>query len=150
MQSHIQRPGQRCAVDGLLPSELPRRVDLPQRPRQPVLQQRLPGYHDGLGHQYSMSRKGNCWGNASTASFWVNLKVACLLAQRVTTRGRAKAALLMVLQLLPFAFGTGLSKPHTAPATLAGGLAQERRMTTPAKEGLHKPPGHVLGQGLNA
>lgn len=46
------------------------------------------------GINSSMSRKGNCWDNAPTESFWGHLKVACVLGQRFATRAQAKAAVL--------------------------------------------------------
>lgn len=46
------------------------------------------------GIDSSMSRKGNCWDNAPTESFWGHLKVACVLGQRFATREQARAAIL--------------------------------------------------------
>ncbi len=46
------------------------------------------------GISSSMSRKGNCWDNAPTESFWGHLKVACVLGQRFATREQARAAIL--------------------------------------------------------
>ena len=46
------------------------------------------------GMTASMSRKGNCWDNAPTESFWGHLKVACVLGQRFATREQARAAIL--------------------------------------------------------
>ena len=67
-------------------------------------------FHSDRGNQYgseefqttlkawgissSMSRKGNCWDNAPTESFWSHLKVACVLWQRFATREQAKAVIL--------------------------------------------------------
>ena len=42
----------------------------------------------------SMSRRGNCWDNAPTESFWGHLKVACVLGQRFATREQARTAIL--------------------------------------------------------
>jgi Integrase core domain len=46
------------------------------------------------GINSSMSRKGNCWDNAPTESFWGHLKVACVLGQTFATREQAKATIL--------------------------------------------------------
>lgn len=46
------------------------------------------------GMAASMSRKGNCWDNAPTESFWGHLKVACVLGQRFATREQARTAIL--------------------------------------------------------
>lgn len=46
------------------------------------------------GLRASMSRKGNCWDNAPTESFWGHLKVACVLGQRFATREQARTAIL--------------------------------------------------------
>jgi len=46
------------------------------------------------GISSSMSRKGNCWDNAPTESFWGHLKVACVLGQRFATREQARTAIL--------------------------------------------------------
>ena len=46
------------------------------------------------GMTASMSRKGNCWDNAPTESFWGHLKVACVLGQRFATREQARTAIL--------------------------------------------------------
>ncbi len=46
------------------------------------------------GVRSSMSRKGNCWDNAPTESFFGHLKVACVLGDRFITREQAKAAIL--------------------------------------------------------
>ena len=48
----------------------------------------------GLHISSSMSRKGNCWDNAPTESFWGHLKVACVLGQRFATREQARTAIL--------------------------------------------------------
>lgn len=48
----------------------------------------------GYGMTASMSRKGDCWDNAPTESFWGHLKVACVLGQRFATREQARAAIL--------------------------------------------------------
>ena len=37
-----------------------------------------------------MSRKGNCWDNAPTESFFHTLKVECVYQQSLTTREEAK------------------------------------------------------------
>ena len=46
------------------------------------------------GIRSSMSRKGNCWDNAPTESFWGHLKVACVLGQKFATREQAREAIL--------------------------------------------------------
>lgn len=42
----------------------------------------------------SMSRKGNCWDNAPTESFFGHLKVACVLGHKFSTRTQARVAIL--------------------------------------------------------
>lgn len=42
----------------------------------------------------SMSRKGNCWDNAPTESFWGRLKAACIYGQKFATRRQAMDAVL--------------------------------------------------------
>ena len=42
----------------------------------------------------SMSRKGNCWDNAPTESFWGRLKTACIHGYRFATREQAKQAIM--------------------------------------------------------
>lgn len=42
----------------------------------------------------SMSRKGNCWDNAPTESFWGRLKTASLYGRKFATRGEAMDAVL--------------------------------------------------------
>lgn len=56
-----------------------------------ALHQELLVCHSLVG---SMSRKGNCWDNAPTESFWGHLKVACVLGQRFATREQARTAIL--------------------------------------------------------
>lgn len=56
-----------------------------------ALHQALLARHSLVG---SMSRKGNCWDNAPTESFWGHLKVACVLGQRFATREQARTAIL--------------------------------------------------------
>ncbi len=46
------------------------------------------------GIQSSMSRKGNCWDNAPTESFFGHLKVACVLGHKFSTRTQARVAIL--------------------------------------------------------
>jgi putative transposase len=53
----------------------------------------------GWGMHSSMSRKGNCWDNAPTESFWGRLKTACLYGKKFTTRRDAMDA---VLDWMPF------------------------------------------------
>ena len=42
----------------------------------------------------SMSRKGNCWDNAPTESFWGRLKTACVHGHKFATREQAKQAVM--------------------------------------------------------
>jgi transposase InsO family protein len=49
---------------------------------------------DGWGMRSSMSRKGNCWDNAPTESFWGHLKRASVHGQRFATRDQAKQAVM--------------------------------------------------------
>ena len=67
------------------------------------------GHHTDRGSQYasndyrkrlkangitcSMSRKGNCWDNAVSESFFASLKIECVYRQRLATRGQARAAI---------------------------------------------------------
>jgi transposase InsO family protein len=41
-----------------------------------------------------MSRKGNCWDNAPTESFWGRLKTASVHGHKFTTREQAKQAVM--------------------------------------------------------
>lgn len=41
-----------------------------------------------------MSRKGNCWDNSPTESFWGGVKVACVHGQRFATREQARQAIM--------------------------------------------------------
>ena len=45
------------------------------------------------GVRSSMSRKGNCWDNAPTESFWGRLKSACIDGKRYATRQEAMGAI---------------------------------------------------------
>jgi transposase InsO family protein len=45
------------------------------------------------GVRSSMSRKGNCWDNAPTESFWGRLKAACIEGKRYATRRQAMDAI---------------------------------------------------------
>lgn len=42
----------------------------------------------------SMSRKGNCWGNAPTGSLWGRLKTVSVHGQKFATREQARQALM--------------------------------------------------------
>lgn len=42
----------------------------------------------------SRSRKGNCWDNSPTESFWGRLKTACVQEQKFLTRREAMDAVL--------------------------------------------------------
>ena len=46
------------------------------------------------GIRSSMSRKGNCWDNAPTESFWGRLKTACVHGHKFATREQAKQAVM--------------------------------------------------------
>ena len=46
------------------------------------------------GMRSSMSRKGNCWDNAPTESFWGRLKAACVDGKKFATRREAMDAVL--------------------------------------------------------
>jgi putative transposase len=48
----------------------------------------------GWGIRSSMSRKGNCWDNAPTESFWGRLKTASLYGRKFATRQEAMDAVL--------------------------------------------------------
>lgn len=54
------------------------------------LQQALQGW----GMRSSMSRKGNCWDNAPTESFWGRLKVASVHGHKFVTREQARQAVM--------------------------------------------------------
>jgi len=47
-----------------------------------------------LGMRSSMSRKGNCWDNAPTESFWGRLKMASVHGQKFATREKARQAVM--------------------------------------------------------
>jgi transposase InsO family protein len=82
--------------------------------------------HKAWGISSSMSRKGNCWDNAPTESFWGHLKVACVLGQRFVTREQAKAAIPDWMAFYNHArlhSMLGVSQPHAVRATLVGGSA---------------------------
>ena len=49
---------------------------------------------EGWGMRSSMSRKGNCWDNAPTESFWGRLKTASLYGKKFATRQEAMNAVL--------------------------------------------------------
>jgi transposase InsO family protein len=46
------------------------------------------------GMRSSMSRKGNCWSNAPTESFWGRLKTACVHGHKFATREEAMRAVM--------------------------------------------------------
>ena len=46
------------------------------------------------GMRSSMSRKGNCWDNSPTESFWGRLKTACVHGYKFATRREAMDAVL--------------------------------------------------------
>jgi len=46
------------------------------------------------GMRSSMSRKGNCWDNAPTESFWGRLKTASVHGQKFATREQARQAVM--------------------------------------------------------
>ena len=48
----------------------------------------------GWGIRSSMSRKGNCWDNAPTESFWGRMKTASLYGKKFATRQEAMDAVL--------------------------------------------------------
>ena len=48
----------------------------------------------GWGMRSSMSRKGNCWDNAPTESFWGHLKRACVHGHKFATREQARQAVM--------------------------------------------------------
>jgi putative transposase len=48
----------------------------------------------GWGVRSSMSRKGNCWDNAPTESFWGRLKTASLYGKKFATREQAMDAVM--------------------------------------------------------
>lgn len=48
----------------------------------------------GWGMRSSMSRKGNCWDNAPTESFWGRLKTASVHGQKFATRAQARRAVM--------------------------------------------------------
>eukprot|EP01035_Chromulina_nebulosa_P056561 gene56561-77515_t len=48
----------------------------------------------GWGMRSSMSRKGNCWDNAPTESFWGRLKTASVHGHKFATREQARQAVM--------------------------------------------------------
>ena len=81
------------------------------------------------GISSSMSRKGNCWDNAPTESFWGHLKVACVLGQRFATREQARTAILNWMAFYNH------SRLHSALGYLSPMQYEQRRM----KPGLSAP-----------
>lgn len=59
LQSHMQTSlCQGRAVDGLFPAQAPTGTDLSQRPRQPILQYRVPGHAHGLRYSHLHESQG--------------------------------------------------------------------------------------------
>jgi len=52
------------------------------------------GAMQGWGMRSSMSRKGNCWDNAPSESFWGHLKRACVHGRKFQTREQARQAVM--------------------------------------------------------
>jgi putative transposase len=69
---------------------LPQRQGQGQGQGQSILQQGVQSLLEGWSMRSSMSRKGNCWDNACSATLFGSLKVERLQGMRFETRRRAK------------------------------------------------------------
>lgn len=75
------------------------RSALPQRPRQPVCQQRLSGVAKASRlHVLGWSRRGNCSRNAPVESFFAPLKRELVHGERFETRSAARRSLFEVIE----------------------------------------------------
>lgn len=79
------------------------------------------------GMQSSMSRKGNCYDNAPTESFWGTLKQELVHHRRFTTRAEARAAIQEYIEVFYNRMRRHSSLGNVAPAIYAEKYFSERR-----------------------
>lgn len=109
------------------------------RPSQPrtLCLRRLRGGHDFAGMQASMSRKGDCRGNAPTESLWGSLKVGRFHSKRIATRRAAIDKImdwLTFLQSSTLSLDTGLRQPDAVRTGMAGRPAKASRVKARSRE----------------
>jgi transposase InsO family protein len=76
----------------------------------------------------SMSRKGNCWDNAPTKSFWGRLKTASVHGRKFSTRRQATQA---VMDRIPF---YNHSRPHSSLGYVSPMPFEQRWFTAQRKK----------------
>lgn len=79
------------------------------------------------GMRASMSRKGNCYDNAPTESFWGTLKQELIYHRRFTTREEAKAAIQEYIEVFYNRMRRHSALGNVAPAIYAETYYEERR-----------------------
>jgi putative transposase len=75
----------------------------------------------------SMSRKGNCFDNAPTESFWGTLKQELVYHRRFATRAEAKAAIQEYIEVFYNRMRRHSSLGNVAPAIYAEKYYTERK-----------------------
>ena len=123
-------------------------TDLVQRALRKALQYRkpLPGciHHSDRGSQYcaaeyrrnveqagmiaSMSRKGNCYDNAPTESFWGHLKQELIYHRRFQSRNEAIAAIREYIEIFYNRMRRHSALGNTAPSVFAETFYSQRRI----------------------
>lgn len=81
----------------------------------------------GAGMQPSMSRKGNCYDNAPTESFWGTLKQELVHHRRFASRAEAKAAIQEFIEVFYNRMRRHSALGNVAPAVYAEKYFSERR-----------------------
>lgn len=71
------------------------------------------------GIKSSMSRKGNCWDNASMESFFAALKVECVYQQKYKTREQARRSIFDYIEVFYNQIRRHQSLNHISPANYA-------------------------------
>ena len=79
------------------------------------------------GMRSSMSRRGNCYDNAPTESFWGALKQELVYHRRFATRAEAKAAIQEYIEVFYNRMRCHSALGNMAPAVFAENLYSERR-----------------------
>ena len=97
------------------------------RPGQSVLRPLLPDAVKKAGMRPSMSRKGNCYDNAPTESFWGALKQELVYHRRFATRTEAKAAVQEYIEVFYNRMRRHSALGNVAPAVFAETYYAERR-----------------------
>jgi len=98
-RAHRHRSCSKSSGDGPSAPQPSSQSALPYRPRRPIRQWQLSSSLGQAGLIASMSRRGNCYDNATMESFWATLKLELVYRRRFENRAQARSQIFDYIEM---------------------------------------------------